>query len=179
MKKLLFALLLVAGAAHAGRVKTSTDDFDGTRHVWIEEYGLRCQDALCFSLGAGWNSRRPDTVVLVAQFMGAYTDVKALALSIDGEVVDLGAPNGKTDFGQALSFTPATFDPALAKAGRTSTRGFNIPRAVFLRMLSANTVKVRLTVEQGNIDGRLIDNGKGTSKALTVLREFAAQLPPA
>ena len=36
MKKLLFALLLVAGAAHAGRVKTSTDDFDGTRHVWIE-----------------------------------------------------------------------------------------------------------------------------------------------
>ena len=177
VKRLLLAVLLVATGAQAGKVQTKTDDFDGTQHVWVDEYGLRCQDALCFALGADWNSRRPDTVVLVVQFMGAYTDIKAMALNIDGVPVTLGAPNGRTDFGQAFVFTPMTYSAAQERAGRTSSRGFDIPRADFDRMLAAKTVKVRLIIEEGNIDGRLIDNGKPTTKAFRNFQDFAERLP--
>lgn len=176
MKKLAIALLLVAGVAQAGSVKTKTDDFDGTQHLWIDEYGLRCEGVLCFSLGADWNSQRPDTVILVAQFMGTHTDLKAMAFNIDGELVPLAAPNGITDYGQAISFTPMTYNAALAKSGRTSTRGFDIPRALLDRVLAAKSVKVRLIIDEGNIDGRLIDNGKPT-KAFRNLQELAEKLP--
>lgn len=179
MKAVLAVLMLLfaAGIAQAGKVQTKTDDFDGTSHVWVDEYGLRCDGSLCFALGADWNSRRPDVVILVAKFMGAYTDVRAMALNIDGEFVPLPRPNGRTDYGQAFVQVPGFYVPGLAQSGRTSTRGFDIPREVFARMLGAKTVKVRLIIDEGNLDARLVDNGKPTTKALRNFQDFLAALP--
>lgn len=181
MKRIAVALALAAavltGVTHASDARVSIDDFDGTTRVRVNPHGMSCAwSEPCFLVGADWNSKRPDVAILVVEFMGAYTPIKAAALNIDGEVVPLSPPHQLTDYGQGIVFTPGTYNPALAQAGRTSTQGFDVPLAVLQRVLAARTVKMRIIVAQGNIDARLIDSDK-TSKAYGALQRFWAKVP--
>lgn len=178
MKALLIAAtLLAAGTAHASDAKSATDDFDGATRVWVDPHGMSCGwTDLCYSVGAEWNSKRPDVAILVVEFMGAYTPVKAAAFNIDGELVPLAPPHGQTAFGQGIAFTPGTYNPALAAGGRTSTQGFDIPLPVLQRVLSAKVVKMRIIIAEGNVDARMIDSEEA-SKAYRALQRFWEKLP--
>lgn len=172
MKKLLLALLLVSGMAHALEPKIAKDDFDGATRVWIAPHGLDCGGTMsCFSIGARWTSNEKDAAVLELQTLNVgYVGVEGVKLNIDGQVLDL-KPLGETKYNKPDTSLP----PRLWEMLRTSTRDFLIPLELVQVMLDAKSVKVRVITRDGFIDGTL--RGGKSRKAEGALSRFIAKVP--
>lgn len=173
MKKLLLAMLLVAGSAYAADAKIATDDFDGATRVWIDPHGLDCgMSMVCPMLGARWTSRQPNEAVLQVEVINAYAAIQGAKLNIDGELIELQP----LDSGAATKFSSNVDIAAGAPVARRSARDYLVPLALLNRLQAAQSVKVRVATADGVVDGTF-SGGKKPTKAAGALQRFMAKVP--
>lgn len=177
MKKLLFAMLLVlAGNAYAAKVSITTDQFDGATRIEADPYGTECGwSDLCPMIGARWVSGgNSENAVLIVKLLGNYISITDIKLNIDGQVVELTAFDPHTKF-STIGGTETVPGIMRGIPGiRTSVRDFLIPLHVIDRMLSAQSVKVRMGTDKGLVDSIFSGGKRKVNRGRESLKEFAA-----
>lgn len=148
--------------------RESTSGLDGARVVRIDPHGAACGALPCVSIGAEWNSKRPDTALaLVAVTSSQFAGLRRLELNIDGRMVDVASQAG-----QPSQFT------APAPTLRQSLQTFVVPLADLRAVTTAQRAWMRVTTLNGYVEHAIVD-GATDSKALHALRRFVAQVDAA
>lgn len=170
-------MLAGCGATVGLGAKTTVSTFDGSRNVWIDTHGTNCgMSMVCSQLGAQWTSSAPDRVILNVGTMGAYENINAAALNIDGQVIALQPAEALTHFGEAGGEPSGrNYNPAMQEALRTSTQGFVATTELVRKVLASRSVKLRVQTSEGTIDSVIIDGPKD-SKAYYALQRFMTQV---
>ncbi len=158
-------LILAACSTSSGLSATETrSGFDGARVVHIAPHGAACVDMPCISIGGEWNSKRPQSALVIASLAGPeFAGLRALEFNIDGRMTSYPAAPGLSEF------TAPT--PPL----RMSTHTFVVPMADLRAIADARRAWVRVSSTRGWSEQAIVD-GDTDSKALHALRRFLAQV---
>ena len=176
-----FVLVAAVAAALAGCATNSGSDatehrsgFSGGRIVSISPHGAICPIATmgvgCSSLGAYWDSTRPDRAQLVVMLLDArYKSISGLDLNIDGRITRL----------EPISLPTAS--ERIPGAGVVqSSRHFATTLAIVRELKSAKRVWLRIHTLDGYLESAIID-GAQDSKAYHAIGRFVEQvdaIPP-
>lgn len=138
--------------------------FDGARVVDIAPHGAACEGLPCVSLGAQWNSRKPDATIATVTVLGArFSGIRRLAISIDGQERTF-QPSGIT-----------RFEPGPTAQTRESRQDFVLPLATLREIRAAKRVWVRVSTVDGYLDQAVVDDQKD-SKAFHALGRLLAEI---
>lgn len=162
---ILAAMILAACSSTTGLDATeSRSGFDGARVVNIAPHGAACTELPCISIGSEWNSKRPQSAIVVASIAShEFTGLRALEFNIDGRMTAYQAAPGLSEF---TAQTPPI---------RQSSHAFVVPMADLRAIVDARRVWVRVSSVRGWVEQPIID-GDRDSKALHALRRFLAQV---
>lgn len=168
----LIILLLITGCASLNdavtpSLKVERDSFDSTLRVYQPPVSSSGISEPMHTLGFEWSERTPDVVYVT---VGAYgiVNISDVEFNVDGEIVQTAeTASSNTDYGSTID--TADF----------STRRFMLPIDDFVRVMSANTVKMKVV----HIDTYSVSSfGSGVSGMRTIntkiqpfLDELAAQ----
>lgn len=133
--------------------------FDNARTVTISPHGNACSSMICTGLGAQWNSKNPNSAILIVQVFNEYAAISGAELNIDGRKITLSSAQTVTDFSSP------------GAAMRESSKGFSTSFSVIEEILSAKRVWLRVQTPTGYIEDAVIDEKKD-SKAYHALSRF-------
>lgn len=143
--------------------------FSGGRIVSISPHGAICPMATlgvgCASVGAYWDSTRPDRAQLVVMLLDErYKSITGLDLNIDGRITRLEP-----------SSLPTTSERIPGGTVLQSSRHFPTTLAMVRDVRSAKRVWLRIHTLEGYLESAVID-GPEDSKAYHALGRFLARV---
>jgi hypothetical protein len=143
----------------------SKSGFDGATVVDVAPHGNQCLN-LCTTLGAQWNSTRPDAANLRVGIYdpSKFYTIRGAQIRVGQDVIDLTP-------GQWI--TQLEVDPGVV--ARDSHKWFTVPLDLVRRIAASDDVWIRLSTNAGTVDDAIADNGKD-SKALNALKRFLAKI---
>jgi len=168
MKKLitvaLASMLIGCMAGMPNNIRQTESTFDGSTELSMEP-GLVYGSTDTFSgsaiqLGLFWNTKLKDKIVITATVSGLerIENNNSLLFNIDGEITSLSAANSLTDY--EISTTGGIISD-------TSSKRFLTTRTFIEKLLSSQSVKVRL-----NLAGTYADGDFTADKASAAIRGF-------
>lgn len=163
---LLLVLALVGCSTMPNNVTRTVSSFDGTVE-YVMQPGVIFHDEGAFSsgtfqLGLFWRSDMGERIQIIARVPMHIVNIDGLHINIDGDVVSLRS--GKV-------FTDHDVTPAQHMTFTESERMFAADLGLIRRMISAESVKVRLDISSGYLEGDF-----KISKPTAAIRGFPAAL---
>lgn len=143
---------------------SSTSGFDGARVVDIAPHGTVCDEMPCVALGAQWNSRFPESVIVtVVTLDPKFSGIQKATFSIDGKELAF-RPKGLT-----------RFDPGFSAVARESRQDFVVPLETLRQIRAAGRVWLRVSTLDGYVDRAVLD-GQKDSKAYHAIGRLLAEI---
>lgn len=163
MKRILciiFAITLASCAnTTGGAAKISQSGFDGAKVVTIDPHGNASNSIVGTGLGAQWNSKTPNSALLMVTIFNDIEAISGAELMIDGEKVTLSLAKGVTDFDSEVSGI------------KQSSKVFVTELKIIERITNAKKAWLRVHTPTGYIENAIID-GEKDSKAFHALKRF-------
>lgn len=164
-KHLIFILVLVlVGCANTTGLEPTErySGFDNSRIVDIQPHGNACSTITCTGFGLQWNSKYPNSVLMIVQVFNDITAILDAQLNIDGEVVTLDESQLFSDF-ETMGYI------------QNSSKAFILPLDTLENIATADRVWMRVRTPSGTIEDAIID-GQKDSKSYHALKRFLAKL---
>lgn len=167
MKTIVAALVLalLAGCSTTSGLDAtvSHSGFDNARIVSIDPHGGACRSVICTGLGAQWNGKRPNQVILIVQIFNDIQAITGAKLNIDGEIHTLTIKETFTEFSRPGSML------------QSSTKGFLTSLDLVQKITNSKRTWLRVQTNSGSFEDAIID-GQTDSKAFHALKRFIAEV---
>lgn len=164
LKSLIPALCLLASACATTAPQTTYNEFDGGSVVDVDTHATHCANMQCSLIGAQWQQRNPDAVILTIGFSNLISNVTDVQFMIDGDKVTLPEPRGLTNYERIATLNTTN-----------STNDFITDLSVIERINAADTVLIRISSTDGYIDNAVKRPGSD-SRASKALYDFIQQV---
>ena len=174
IRTLLCLCLLLTGcmASMPNSIEEQRSNFDNSRRIVMQPGFVYENDKTLsyayFKLGLSFVDTHPDSLIITVEIPQAVTSIdsdRGLLFNVDGVITALSTSQVFTDF---------DIDRVQHTTYTASSKRYLVPRSFLGKLLSADSVKVRLHTAAGFLEGDLLVDRP--SAAIRGFREFAAKM---